>query len=240
MSGVAHERRTQKPQNTQSLVCSAVSACSAWAVLFLVASAASAQTATPLNQGPMVVERMHSGFVVAPDFKVTEVDRATSALAGGYAGWLTDETFFIGGGGYWLANQASDRRMAYGGLVLQLLARTDRRVGFGVKGLIGGGRATLGTTVTQIPGFRDLPNVPDLARFGIDLDRSLRAPTSSRVRFREGFFVAEPQVDLVIRLTRQLRLTGGAGYRLIDAEGRDDRRLRGATANLGLQIGGGS
>jgi len=34
MSGVAHERRTQKPQNTQSLVCSAFSACSAWAVLF--------------------------------------------------------------------------------------------------------------------------------------------------------------------------------------------------------------
>jgi hypothetical protein len=240
MSGVAHERRPQKPQNTQRLVCSAVSACSAWAVLFLVAISASAQTATPVNQGPMVVERMHSGFVVAPDFKVTEVDRATSALAGGYAGWLTDETFFIGGGGYWLANQTSDRKMAYGGLVLQLLARTDRRVGFGVKGLIGGGRATLGTTVTQIPGFRDLPNVPDLRRFGIDLDRSLRAPTSSRVRFREGFFVAEPQVDLVVRLTRQLRLTGGAGYRLIEAEGRDDRRLRGATANLGLQIGGGS
>jgi hypothetical protein len=233
MSGGAHERRTQKPQNTQSLVCSAVSACSAWAVLFLGASAASAQTATPVNQGPMVVERIHSGFVVA-------LDRATSALAGGYAGWLTDETFFIGGGGYWLANQASDRKMAYGGLVLQLLARTDRRVGFGVKGLIGGGRATLGTTVTQIPGFRDLPNVPDLRRFGIDLDRSLRAPTSSRVRFSEGFFVAEPQVDLVVRLTRQLRLTGGAGYRFIEAEARDDRRLRGATANLGLQIGGGS
>jgi hypothetical protein len=33
----------------------------------------------------MVIERMHSGFVVAPDFKVTEVDRETSALAGGYA-----------------------------------------------------------------------------------------------------------------------------------------------------------
>jgi hypothetical protein len=238
MSGVAHERRTQKPQNTQSLVCSAVSACSAWAVLFLVATAASAQTATPVNQGPMVIERLHSGFVVAPDFKLTEVDRATSALAGGYAGWLTDETFFIGGGAYFLADHASDRKMAYGGLVLQLLARTDRRVGFGVKGLIGGGRATLGTTVTQIPGFRDLPNVPDLRRSGIDLDRSLRAPTSSRVRFSQGFFVAEPQVDVVFRLTRQLRLTGGAGYRLIDAEGRDDRRLRGATGSLGLQIGG--
>jgi len=42
----------------------------------------------------------------------------------------------------------------------------------------------------------------------------------------------------MVRLTHQLRLTGGAGYRLIDAEGRDDRRLRGATGSLGLQIGG--
>src|SRR4029450_3196196 len=150
----------------------------AWAVLFLLASPAAAQTATPVNQGPMIVERMHSGFVVVPDVKVPEVDRTTSALAGGYAGWLTDKTFFIGGGGYWLANQASDRKMAYGGLVLQLLARTDRRVGFGVKGLIGGGRATLGTTVTQIPGFRDLPSLPDLRRFGIDLDRSRRRATA--------------------------------------------------------------
>jgi hypothetical protein len=212
--------------------------CRALAAIVLVPAAAAGQQ--PLTQGPMVIERLHSGFVVAPDFKVTEVDRTTSALAGGSAGWLTDKTFFIGGGGYWLANQASDRKMAYGGLVLQLLARTDRRVGFGVKGLIGGGRATLGTTVTQIPGFRDLPSLPDLRRFGIDLDRSLRAPTSSRVRFSQGFFVAEPQVDVMVGLTRQVRLTGGAGYRLVGAEGRDDRRLRGATGSLGLQIGGGS
>jgi len=233
MSVAPHIQLTQRSNGP------AVSACSAWIALLLFASVAAAQTggATPVTQGPMVIERMHSGFVVAPDFKVTEVDRETSALAGGYAGWLTDETFFIGGGGYWLANQGSDRKMAYGGLVLQLMARTDRRVGFGVKGLIGGGRATLGTTVTQIPGFRDLPNLPDLRRFGLDLDRSLRAPTSSRVRLREGFFVAEPQLDVVVRLTRRLRLTGGAGYRLIDAEGRDDRRLRGATGSVGLQIG---
>jgi hypothetical protein len=127
--------------------------------------------------------------------------------------------------------------MAYGGLVLQLLARTDRRVGFGVKGLIGGGRATLGTTVTQIPGFRDLPNLPDLRRFGIDLDRSLRAPTSSRVRLREGFFVAEPQWTWSSGSPAGLRLTGGAGYRLIDAEGRDDRRLRGATGASACRSG---
>ena len=51
----------------------------------------------------MIVERVKSAFLVAPDFKVTEVDHKTSELAGAYAGWLTDNTLLIGGGGYWLA-----------------------------------------------------------------------------------------------------------------------------------------
>jgi hypothetical protein len=213
-------------------------ACAAWVVV-LLATTASAQPATPVTQGPMVVERVHSGFLAAPDVKVTEVDHTTSALVGGYAGWLTDETFFVGGGGYWLANPDNDRKMAYGGLVLQLLAHADRRIRFGIKGLIGGGRATLGTTIQPVLDFRDLPNLPDLGRFGIDLDRALRAPTSTRIRLSEGFFVAEPQLDIIVRLSRQLRLTGGAGYRFIAADGRDDGRLRGATGTIGLQIGGG-
>lgn len=207
------------------------------AVLLLFPLAASAQS---VGQGPMTVERIHSGFVVAPDVKMTQVDKTTSALAGGYAGWLTDDTFFVGGGGYWLANQTNDRKMAYGGLVVQWLTHADRRIGFGAKGLIGGGRATLGTTLSDTLRLRDLPNLPDLSRFGIDLDRLLRAPTTTRVRHHQGFFVAEPQVDLVIRLSRQLRLTGGVGYRLVGAEGRDERRLRGATGSVAVQIGGGS
>src|ERR1043166_9045012 len=96
--------------------------------------------ATPVMQGPMTIEAIHSGFLAAPDVKVTDFDHKTSPLVGGYAGWVTDDTFFIGGGGYWLADShRSDREMAYGGLVLQWLARKDSRIGFGAKGLIGGG-----------------------------------------------------------------------------------------------------
>jgi hypothetical protein len=190
---------------------------------------------------------MHSGFVVAPDVKVTEVDNKTSALAGGYAGWLTDDALFIGGGGYWLANQTSDRKMAYGGLVVQWLARTDRTIGFGAKGLVGGGQATLGSTLPQLLGgpvppttrLPDLFNDPRLSRFRNDIDRLFRGG-DTRVRFREGFFVAEPEVDVVVRLTRQLRLTGGVGYRLIASDDLDDRRLRGATGSVALQIRPGS
>src|SRR5881409_2907314 len=44
-----------------------------------------AQGPGPTTQGPMIIERVKSGFLVAPDFKVTEVDRRTAELAGGYA-----------------------------------------------------------------------------------------------------------------------------------------------------------
>ena len=117
--------------------------CLATMIIAALAPAAMAQDASEQrtaaggsqSQGPMVVERVHSGFLVAPDFKVTEVNRVTSELAGAYAGWVVDDTFFIGGGGYWLANPNRNREMAYGGLVAQWLARTNRRVGYSVKPL---------------------------------------------------------------------------------------------------------
>ena len=45
---------------------------------------------------------------------------------------------------------------------------------------------------------------------------------------------------MIIRLTRNVRLTGGVGYRVTSSEGRNDDRLRGATGSVALQIGGGS
>ena len=163
-------------------------------VLPIAASAQTPPAAAPASQGPMIVERIHSGFLVAPDVKVTEVDKKTSELVGGYAGWVTDATF-----------------------------------------LIGGGRATLSSPLAEI-----------LVRGGnsrrrIDQGDLRRAPiTNANVRFREDFLVAEPEVDALVRLTKHLRLTVGAGYRFTGGEGRDDTRLRGAVGSLGLQIGGGS
>jgi opacity protein-like surface antigen len=183
------------------------------------------------SQGPMIVERVHSGLLVAPDFKVTEVNGVTSELAGAYAGWITDDRFFIGGGGYWLANPNRNREMAYGGLVVQWLARANQRFGYSVKGLVGGGQATVSRSFSEIVPVRDPRDVRDI-------DRSLR---TIDVRTRPNFFVAEPEADALIRLTRRLRLTVGAGYRFVALErGGGDNQLRGAVGTLGLQIGGGS
>ena len=109
-----------------------------------------AKAAAQVAQGPMTVERVRSGFLVAPDFKATEVDHRTSEVAGAYAGWITDNTLLVGGGGYWLANGSRDREMAYGGLVVGWLAGTDRRFGFGAKALVCGGQATLSSTIGEI------------------------------------------------------------------------------------------
>ena len=223
-----------------------IRACITSLMLSLLPVAASAQTtagggAASTSQGPMIVERVHSGFLVAPDFKITEVDKKTSELAGGYAGWLTDDRIFIGGGGYWLANQSRDREMAYGGLIVQWLARTNERFGFSAKGLVGGGRATLSSGVSDILRMSERDRL-SLGRMDQndrdDLNRSRF--TDSRIRFREDFFVAEPEVGLLVRLTKRLRLTGGAGYRFTAGEGRNDNRLHGAVGSVGLQIGGGS
>src|SRR5207237_724155 len=108
--------------------------------------------------------------------------------AGGYAGWLTDQKLFVGGGAYWLANGNRDRELAYGGVVVGWLSHADRPVGFGVKTLVGGGEATLVQPVSLLvyptPTGRTptpQPVVPTL--------RTINK------RVRDGFFVAEPEAD---------------------------------------------
>jgi hypothetical protein len=205
----------------------------AWLVP-LSAAAQPGTGATPRPQGPMTIEQIHSGFLAAPDFKITDVDGKTSGLVGGYAGWVTDDTFFIGGGGYWLANtNRNDPEMAYGGLVVQWLALKSGRVGVGVKGLVGGGEATLADTISV--------RVPEIR--GANGRVMTPATTiSQRVRFRDGFVIAEPEALLSVRLSKQMRLAAGVGYRFTGSERRGfgGDRLDGTTGSLALQIGGGS
>jgi hypothetical protein len=189
------------------------------ALVTLAPTIAAAQQPPSSSQGPMTVERLHNGFLAAGDVKITEVNRRTSELVGGQAGIVFDDAFFVGGGGYWLANNSRDREMAYGGLVLQWMQRPNARIGYGARALIGGGEATLSRTVAQV----------------------IRTPRGSAtqnisVRYRQDFFVAEPEANVSLRLLGRLRLTGGVGYRLISSEGRDENRLRGVTGSLGLQI----
>jgi hypothetical protein len=192
---------------------------------------------TPVTSGPMTVERLHEGFLIAPDVKISNVDHTTSELVGGSAGWVTDQTFFIGGGGYWLANQSSTRKMGYGGLVVQWLAHSDNRIGFSVKGLLGAGGATVGATVTELIYPPNFPFGPDGRMLtGNQLTQPALTTTTATVRLHEGFFVAEPEANLTVRLSKRVRLAGGLGYRAVSRDRRDGTQLSGATGSLGLQF----
>jgi hypothetical protein len=185
----------------------------------------------------MTLEPMDNGWAIAPDARITEVDGRTSALVGGYAGWMTDRTLLVGAGGYWLADGANGAELAYGGLVVEWLARSDQRIGFGVRGLVGGGGATLKTTFRDFFG-RDV----DIARLpgrghGFR-DGRVGNPDDLHILVREYFFVAEPTAQIVWHITRWMRVDLGAGYRLTSGAGPLDERLRGASGSLAIQFGG--
>ena len=54
-----------------------------------IAAAQSAPAPGAGSQGPMIVERVKSGFLVEPEVKVTSFDHQTSELVGADAGWPT-------------------------------------------------------------------------------------------------------------------------------------------------------
>jgi hypothetical protein len=193
----------------------------------------------------MQVTQIKSGWLGAPDVKFSQVDDHAATFAGGYGGWVAEGTLLVGGGGYWLANRSDDFEMGYGGLVVEWLARTDRRIGFGARALIGGGTATLGLTYAELFGNAPVPVVGRPIRFGHrDQDRYLGRippadPTTRRYLVSESFFVAEPQANVLLNLTNWMRINAGVGYRVTGGTSLLEGRLNDVAATLALQFGGG-
>lgn len=194
-----------------------------------------------------------SALFIAPDFKFTEVDGRFANLAGVYGGWLIDRKLLLGGGGYFLTNRSDDFKMQYGGFVAEYFFRSDQLVNFSVKGLIGGGTATLAgirgdfddlddfleDLGIEVPvnirlrgrGF-DLPSLRRLP--GFPLLPELPFPIFDDVD--ETFFIAEPEFNLNLNITEKLRVGFGGGYRFIGGAGRIGERLDGFTANAALKL----
>ena len=193
----------------------------------LLPRAAAAQA----SSGPMTVQRIGNSAFIAPDFKITDFDGKACGLAGAYGGYLVENAFFLGGGGYWLTDTARERDMWYLGFVTGVYLNRDRPVGFGVKALIGGGEATIGQQYTYLQPRRGGPGVPVTVT---DFSHT-------------GIFVFEPEADVVVHLSQHMKLTGGVGYRLTGDPhygyygyyGYDNSRINGVTGSVALQIGGG-
>jgi hypothetical protein len=179
------------------------------------------------------LEKIQSGFVVAPDFKFSELDGESANLLGGYAGWLSDRKLLLGGGAYWLTNGPAGTDLAYGGALVEWFPHRSDRFNLSLGGLVGLGVGTVAIDVDEFPE----PVFP-----GHGGGRGARGgrfphPFPSSVRVDEGFFVAEPQANASYTFTSWMRLGVGAGYRLIGAASGLESRFRGPTASVSLQFG---
>jgi len=216
------------------------------AALPLTASAQSAADATqpPVNQGPMKMERIQSGFAATPEVKITDFDGKAAGLIGGSAGYVAEEAFFIGGGGYWMATDRSNfHELAYGGFVMQWFVLNNDRFGVSGKVLLGGGHAETPQLVTQVVG---LPSPRDLDRLTqAQYNDLVRAHTvTTTVGVHQDFFVAEPELNARLALAKHMRLTFGVGYRFTGdgwwwhyyGGGHNDR-VSGVVGSFGVHIG---
>jgi len=215
-----------------------IAALIALCIASLLPSAAAAQTPSPAS--PLKIEPIDSGFVVAPDARFTEVNDKFATLAGVYGGWMTDRTLLVGAGGYWLANRDDNFKMQYFGGVGSWTIGARRKVGLRAGALVGGGSATLAKTYGDL--FGEIPaGAPGLSRdHGLSSRGRGGSPITSAtlVRVNEDFFIAEPQVNAVMSLTKWLHLDAGIGYRLIGGADLLNEDLRGISGSVALQLGG--
>ena len=184
------------------------------------------------SSGPMTVQRVGNSAFIAPDFKLTDFDGKTVGLAGAYGGYLAENMFFIGAGGYGLTDGSSERDMWYFGLVTGIYVNRDRAVGYGFKALIGGGEATIAQQYYAPPRPQPRPGP------GVPVLRTSDMST--------GIFVFEPEANVVVHMSKHLTLSGGVGYRLTGDPywgyyGSDlsNGRFNGVTGTVSLQIGTG-
>jgi hypothetical protein len=174
-----------------------------------IPSLAVAQPGSAPTAGPMTVEHMKSGFYGGGDVKVTDFNHHTAELIGGEGGWMSDETFFIGGAFYGLVNGGNDDELYYGGLVMRWMVPVSDRVRVGAKVLIGGGEA-----------WTSQSSVIPYATVNPDLRGRNVAPVAQPIlrpvnyRFNETFFAFEPEATASVRLAARVHLEGGISYRL--------------------------
>jgi len=184
-----------------------------------LASTAQAQTPTVPSSGPLVLERIESRFVVAPEYKFTDVDGRTGHMAGVNAGVLTDRSLYLGGAIYFLTNGSRDFGLTYGGLLTGWTTPIGSHLRVGGRGLFGFGSATLGDSVTTF-------------------DSRLRGPTRTyNFIVHDDFLVGEPQAQAHVSFADHLGIDVTGGYRFTGFEELSRNGADGATGSLALQIG---
>jgi len=172
----------------------------------------------PAPPGPIrqtSVQPSGDGWMIAPDFKITSVNHQTTGLAGLYGGAVFAGKLLVGAGAYWQLDSYYSNYLAYGGAVVEYRFLTNSPIGISAHGLAGYG---------QLWGASPVPYGP---RHGGYYGYPYAYP-------HEGFFVGEPQLQIVGRFGPGVRLVGGIGYRFTSSDVGD---LDGVTGSFSIQFG---
>jgi len=186
------------------------------ALLVCWAGTAHAQAPGGPSSGPLVFERIESHFVVAPEYKFTDLDGRTGHMAGLSAGMLTDRSLFVGGAIYFLTNGSDDFGLTYGGLLTGWTTGLNSHLRVGGRGLFGFGGATLGESFASFdPRYRGFRNYLFIGH--------------------DDFVFAEPQAQAHVSFANHVGIDVTGGYRFA---GWDELGgIDGATGSLAVQIG---
>lgn len=188
------------------------------AVLMIPASAL-AQTET------LIGNNLENGSFGGPTVKVSQFAGELGILVGGGGGWVIGKTFTIGGAGYGLAtthvvnNGSEDYEIdfGYGGLLLEYLKRPDDLIHY------------YATCIFALGGlsFRSHGSYVDVDHTKDDL-----------------VYIIEPSVNVCLNLTKNLKVSAGAGYRYVTGLdqasldlGLEKTGLTGASFNISFRFG---
>ena len=187
---------------------------------------------------PLTVERVDNRFVVAPDFKATDVDHELGQLAGIYGGTLLDDRVLIGAAAYWLANGSDSSRLTYGGLLVGWATPDTSRIRFGVRGLAGVGTATLPAEAdaTFTRGALPSPSIRFGTRTPPRLTPDIGLMRTIRFALRDDFLVFEPQGIVGLSVTDHILINVGAGYRAVALTDALRDRVDGATGSIAVEF----
>ena len=177
------------------------------------------------SSSPVHLTSGEDGFMIAPDYRITEINHHTGQLVGAYGGYVFAGQFLAGIGGYWQADSTDGTHLAYLGPVFEWRVFPDRTIGLNLHVLIGGGwRYADDFYYAHFDGprvdHRGGPQ-PVNAHYAIPYGW-----------YGDGFFVAEPEAQVVVRLGSSMRLQGGVGYRAVSENG-----LSGVSGSVSMQFG---
>jgi len=163
------------------------------------ASGGQSSRPAPVQQGPLVLQPIGSGFVITPEVRFTEVNDKYGTMFGVSGGWLYDESLFFGGAFHGLVGGADDAQLWYGGFVTGWSTPISRSVRVGVRGLFGWGHSEMFDEWTD-PGY---------CRHG-----GCYGPSTQKAWVYQDFWIFEPQATATFRLGKKLAVDVGGGYRL--------------------------